>query len=191
MYFIANVYSSISGCTESPHTWCKVAYWELSDRVGRLLPVSQPAINVFFDLPHGDGLCLETLANSHSTDNSSVLQTRTKIGQGITVFKDGLEVWIYNRSEFPVFVNSPTLDPPNTEKLTVHKLQPGFSIKIFDYERSRYNQRMRDPSLLKNGPFDPNAVRVSFAKGFGSSKYSRRFITSCPCWLEIMFLVNR
>ncbi|KAG8201536.1 hypothetical protein JTE90_011211 [Oedothorax gibbosus] len=185
------VSSCLSGSSETPSTWCKVAYWELSDRVGRLLPVNQPTMNVFYELPHADGLCLQTLANSHATDKSSIIQTRTKIGQGITVFREDQEVWIYNRSEYPVFVNSPTLDPPNTENLTVHKIQPGFSIKIFDYERSRYNQQVRDTSMLRNGPFDPNAVRVSFVKGFGSEKYSRRFVTSCPCWLELMFLVNR
>lgn len=184
--------SNFSGSSETPsRPWCNIAYWELSNRVGRLLPVSQPSINVFADLPQGDGLCLETLAQSRLTSNTSVLQTRAKIGQGITIFREDQEVWVYNRSDYPVFVNSPTLDPPNTENLTVYKLLPGYSIKIFDYERSLVNQRLQDPSLLKDGPFDPYAVRVSFAKGWGSSKYSRRFITSCPCWLEVMFRVNR
>lgn len=182
---------SVSGSSDSPQPWCNIAYWELSNRVGRLLPVCQPVINVFADLPHGDGLCLETLAQSRFTDNPSVLQTRSKIGQGITIFREDQQVWVYNRSEFPVFVNSPTLDPPNTENLTVYKVLPGYCIKIFDYERSLYNQRLHDPSLLKDGPFDPYAVRISFAKGWGSSKYSRRFVTSCPCWLEVIFRVNR
>ncbi|CAL1265690.1 unnamed protein product [Larinioides sclopetarius] len=183
-------FSSNSGSSESSQPWCKIAYWELSDRVGRLLPVSQSVVNVFADLPHSDGLCLQTLTDSQVTTNTSVLQTRTKIGQGVTIFKEDHEVWVYNRSKFPVFVNSPTLDPPNTEKLTVFKLQPGYSIKIFDYERSKYNQRVRDSSTQKNGPFDQNAVRISFAKGWGNSRYSRRYITCCPCWIEVMF-VNR
>lgn len=190
MYIIAIIYICFYFLL-GPSVWCNIAYWELSTRVGRLLPVCQPAINVFADLPHGDGLCLETLAQSRSTDNNSVLQTRAKIGQGITLFKEQNSVWVYNKSLYPIFVNSPTLDPPNTENLSVHKVLPGYSIKIFDYEKSLYNQQFQDPSLFKEGPFDPYAVRVSFAKGWGSSKYSRRFITSCPCWIEVMFLVNR
>ncbi|XP_054720697.1 mothers against decapentaplegic homolog 6-like [Uloborus diversus] len=182
--------SKSASCSES-RPWCKIAYWELSNRVGRLLPVCQPTINVFANLPHGDGLCLETLSRSRLADNSSVSQTRAKIGHGISIFREDEEVYVYNRSEHPVFVNSPTLDPPNTAKLTVYKILPGYSVKIFDYERARYNRRLLDPSLLKDGPFDPNAVRISFAKGWGAAKYSRRFVTCCPCWLEVIFLVNR
>ncbi|PSN58397.1 hypothetical protein C0J52_02813 [Blattella germanica] len=36
--------------------WCKLAYWELTTRVGRLFSVELPAVNVFTSLPHGDGL---------------------------------------------------------------------------------------------------------------------------------------
>lgn len=172
--------------------WCKIAYWEMSSIVGRLFPVNQQSVNVFADLPHGDGLCLGTLAQSSRSDHKSVLQTRKKIGFGITLSKEGNEVWVYNRSEYPIFVNSPTLDPPNTISLTVYKVQPGFSIKIFDYEVADYNKRMHDPSLFVDGPVDSHAVRISFAKGWGPSNYySRRFITSCPCWLEVIFIVNR
>ncbi|GFU52031.1 mothers against decapentaplegic homolog 6 [Nephila pilipes] len=183
--------SNLSGSSISSQPWCKLAYWELSDRVGRLLPVSQSVVNVFADLPRSDGLCLQTLTDSQVTNNLSVKQTRTKIGKGVTIFKEDHEVWVYNRSEYPVFVNSPTLDPPNTDKLTVYKLLPGYSIKIFDFRKSKYNQRVQDSSSFRDGPFDPNAVRISFAKGWGNSRYSRRFITSCPCWLEVMFHVNR
>ncbi|XP_015925901.1 mothers against decapentaplegic homolog 6 isoform X1 [Parasteatoda tepidariorum] len=183
--------SQLSGSGEYSKPWCKVAYWELNVRVGRQFQTSNPTLNVFADLPHGDGMCLETLASTRITENASVLQTRTKIGQGITMFKEDQKVWVYNRSEYPLFVNSPTLDPPNSEKLTVYKLLPGYCINIFDYELSKLNQRLRDSSTLKNGPIDEYAVRISFAKGWGSSKYSRRCITCCPCWLEVMFLVHR
>lgn len=187
----SKIFLSFLGSSDSSIPWCNIAYWEHSTRVGRLLPVGQTYINIFGDLPHGDGLCLDTLAQSYQTNNTSVIQTRAKIGQGITLFKEDQNVWVYNRSNYPIFVNSPTLDPPNTENLTVFKVLPGYSIKIFDYEKSSNNLRLQDPSLLKDGPFDPYAVRISFAKGWGSSKYSRRFITSCPCWLEVMFRVNR
>ena len=117
-------------------------------------------------------------------------RTREKIGFGLTLSREASGVWIYNRSDFPIFVHSPTLDShPNDRQLLVHKLPPGFTKKVFDYEKSKLFQAIRDPDVL-DGPFDPNAVRISFAKGWGPN-YSRQFITSCPCWIEILLNVGR
>ena len=188
---------------QGPH-WCSLAYWEKRDRVGRLLKVYDPFINIFQHLPHGDGLCLRVLQencernldvhvqeNSHrktdpheNTLDPCVKRTREKIGFGIVMSKESDGVWIYNRSEFPVFVNSPTLDVPNTRTLFVIKCPPGHSLKIFDYDRAHLMEEIRDPKYL-DGPYDPNSIRISFAKGWGPN-YSRQFMTSCPCWLEVL-----
>ena len=120
-------------------------------------------------------------------------------------------VWLYNRTDHPIFVNSPTLGPPpssttsttttsttTTTSLTsslpsnvytVYKVPPSYSIQIFDFEKSRLYKRLRD-SRTSDGPFDPNSIRISFAKGWGSN-YSRQYITSCPCWLEVLLEVPR
>lgn len=167
--------------------WCSVAYWEHRTRVGRLYPVYEQSVSIFYDLPQGNGFCLGQL----NLDNRSetVRRTRSKIGYGILLSKEPDGVWAYNRSEHPIFVNSPTLDVPNCRTLMVRKVMPGYSIKVFDYERSCHLQHATDLEY-PDGPYDPNSVRISFAKGWGPS-YSRQFITSCPCWLEILLRGNR
>ncbi|KAH9493038.1 hypothetical protein Btru_022588 [Bulinus truncatus] len=106
-------------------------------------------------------------------------------------FKQG-EVWAYNASDFPIFVNSPTLDSPDSPKsLVVKKVPPGHSIKIFDYARAELLEHTEARhKLRKDGPFDPCSIRISLAKGWGHN-YSRQFITSCPCWLEVFLGVRR
>jgi mothers against decapentaplegic homolog 6 len=63
--------------------WCQLAYWELTERVGRLFPVENLSVNVFSDQPRGDGLCLTTLAQQkHTLTPDAVLKARQKIGLG-------------------------------------------------------------------------------------------------------------
>lgn len=181
--------------------WCNVAYWEMRTRVGRLFPVCNSSVSVFSDVPLGDGLSLGALAKQHPTTSEAVRRVRDKIGLGLSLSKEPDGVWAYNRSDHPVFVNSPTLqqlsgdmDAVKNCAFAVHKVPPGHSIKIFDYDRSLYYQQRllhdRDQQLLMDGPFDPNSVRISFAKGWGP-KYSRQVITSCPCWIEVLLVPPR
>uniref|UniRef100_A0A8P4GAA2 Mothers against decapentaplegic homolog n=1 Tax=Dicentrarchus labrax TaxID=13489 RepID=A0A8P4GAA2_DICLA len=167
--------------------WCNVAYWEHRTRVGRLYTVYEHSVSIFYDLPQGTGFCLGQLNLEHRS--STVQRTRGKIGYGILLSKEPDGVWAYNRSEHPIFVNSPTLDVPNSRTLVVRKVMPGFSIKVFDYDRSCLLRHTTETDLL-DGPYDPNSVRISFAKGWGPC-YSRQFITSCPCWLEILLNNHR
>ncbi|KAM3625089.1 uncharacterized protein V6R79_006611 [Siganus canaliculatus] len=200
--------------------WCSVAYWEQRTRMGRLYPAYEPSLNIFYDLPQGTGLCLGQLhANayhsrredpgSHSTSglhehhshgsggnssssssSSSVQQIRSKIGYGIMLSREPDGVWVYNRSQHPVFVHSPTLDPPSARGLSVKRVMPGFSLKVFDYERSSWMAEHGVKPESQEGPWDPLSVRISFAKGWGPC-YSRQFITSCPCWLEVLLNNHR
>ncbi|PIO13841.1 hypothetical protein AB205_0026090 [Aquarana catesbeiana] len=160
--------------------WCKLAYWEHRTRVGRLYNVTEPFIQIFHDLPKGSGFCLGFLGSE--ARNEMVRRTRKKIGQGLILSHEQEEVWVYNRSEHPVFINSPTLAPVNARGQSVHKLLPGYSIKVFDPQQA---ERISRCSVLGEGPSDLHSVRISFAKGWGGC-YSRQFITSCPCWLEIL-----
>ncbi|KAM4690134.1 mothers against decapentaplegic homolog 6-like [Rhinophrynus dorsalis] len=172
--------TTLSRSTNKDGYWCKLAYWEHRTRVGRLYNVSEPSVHIFHDLPKGSGFCLGYLGSE--TRNETVRRTRMKIGQGLTLSYEQDGVWVYNRSEHPIFVNSPTLASVSARGQSVHKVLPGYSIKVFDMERVVSVSRS---SVLGDGPCDPHSVRISFAKGWGSC-YSRQFITSCPCWLEIL-----
>ena len=93
-------------------------------------------------------------------------------------------MWLYNRSEQPVFVRSPTLDPApasSTPVHRVHRIPPAASVLVFDFATSARYQRLRNPRL---GPEDPYSVQVSFAKGWGAN-YSRQDVILCPCRLEV------
>ncbi len=166
-----------------PH-WCHIAYWEHRTRVGRMYTVFLDSVNIFYELPHGDGFCLRSLTRDERSE--SVVRTRKKVGCGLTMSRETDGVWLYNRSNFALFVNSPTLDAlPPSRTLTVHKLMPGYSIKIFDYAKSQMLEHVRRDPEPPDGPTDPYSIRISFIKGWGP-RYSRQFITSCPCWLEVI-----
>ncbi|XP_073733338.1 mothers against decapentaplegic homolog 6 isoform X2 [Callorhinus ursinus] len=179
--------ASMSPDATKPSHWCSVAYWEHRTRVGRLYAVYDQAVSIFYDLPQGSGFCLGQLNLERRSE--SVRRTRSKIGFGILLSKEPDGVWAYNRGEHPIFVNSPTLDAPGGRALVVRKVPPGYSIKVFDFERSGLLQHGPEPDAA-DGPYDPNSVRISFAKGWGPC-YSRQFITSCPCWLEVLLNTHR
>ncbi|KAM4597023.1 mothers against decapentaplegic homolog 6-like isoform 1-T1 [Fundulus diaphanus] len=212
--------TSIGSSTSGGHRshWCSVAYWEQRTRVGRLYPAFEPSLSIFYDLPQGTGLCLGQLhANAYhsrredpgshgtpdpyrqhghgrgggnNTSSSNVQQIRSKIGFGIVLSREPDGVWVYNRSQHPVFVHSPTLDLPSARGLSVKRVMPGFSLKVFDFECSSWMTEHGIKPETQEGPWDPHSIRISFAKGWGPC-YSRQFITSCPCWLEVLLNNHR
>ncbi|XP_075041976.1 mothers against decapentaplegic homolog 7 [Mixophyes fleayi] len=167
---------------DSSH-WCVVAYWEEKTRVGRLYSVQETSLDIFYDLPQGNGFCIGQL----NSDNKSQLvqKVRSKIGYGIQLTKEVDGVWVYNRSSYPIFIKSATLDNPDSRTLLVHKVFPGFSIKAFDYEKAYSLQRPNDHEFMQQ-PWTGFTVQISFVKGWGQC-YTRQFISSCPCWLEVIF----
>ncbi|NWW79881.1 SMAD6 protein, partial [Climacteris rufus] len=172
--------TSLSWSTVKDGCWCKLAYWEYRTRVGRLYAVHEASVNVFCELPWGSGFCLAQLPAAHRS--RAVRRARGKIGQGLLLSQEPGGVWAYNRSEHPIFVSSPTLSPAGASGLTVLKVLPGYSAKVFDYEWAGDRGGWQLPG---EGPCDPHSIRISFAKGWGPC-YSRQFITSCPCWLEVL-----
>ncbi|KAL1517161.1 hypothetical protein ABEB36_000960 [Hypothenemus hampei] len=193
MLVTRNMFQSLTTSGESTVTrtdWCKLAYWESQVRVGPLFPVDPPHVNIFGNVPFGlDGLSLETISSQRANKSEDSQKVRAKIGLGVTLSReaDGL-VWIYNRSEQPVFVDSLYLtggyDDPNMGWPI--RLPPDYCICVhapvapqtFGWDQLMVSDRP--------GPApDPNSIRISFVKGWGK-RYSRRDIISCPCWLEIL-----
>ncbi|KAK7912457.1 hypothetical protein WMY93_012668 [Mugilogobius chulae] len=198
--------SSLGSSSGSLRThWCSVAYWEQRTRVGRLYPAHDPALSIFYHLPQGTGLCLGQLhANAYHSQrgdpgghqhaggrgSTSAQLSRSKIGFGIILSQEEDGVWVYNRSQQPIFVHSPTLEDLGDRGLIVERVLPGYSLRVFDYERSSWMAQHSVKPDVPEGPWDPHSIRISFGKGWGPC-YSRQFITSCPCWLEVLLNTHR
>ena len=168
-------------------TWCTLAYWELRRRVGPLYAVRQPHVDVFTDqLALGSGLCLSELHRAAPpAADSAVLRARRRIGAGVVLARDGAgpaaaaaaaSVWLYNRSRQPVFVAR--------GGHTVDRVAPGHCLPVSTAAPAAGS------TAAAEGPRGPRSVQVSFGKGFGSGRYSRRSIHSCPCWIEILLGVT-
>uniref|UniRef100_A0A8D0F3A8 Mothers against decapentaplegic homolog n=1 Tax=Strix occidentalis caurina TaxID=311401 RepID=A0A8D0F3A8_STROC len=147
LFFSCSVDSQVLQDSGDRSHWCVVAYWEEKMRVGRLYSVQEPSLDIFYDLPQGNGFCLGHL----NSDNKSQLvqKVRSKIGYGIQLTKEVDGVWVYNRSSYPIFIKSATLDNPDSRMLLVHKVFPGFSIKAFDYEKAYSLQRPNDHEFMQ------------------------------------------
>ncbi|XP_062821068.1 mothers against decapentaplegic homolog 6-like isoform X2 [Anolis carolinensis] len=157
-------------------SWCKLAYWEHRLRVGRLFPVWEDQVGVYSDPTPGlDGLCLPRLPSR--SRSRAVRRTRANLGRGLLLSREPGGVWAHNHGQRPFFLHSPTLGPE------VHKVPAGHAIKAFEYGGSHGGVSGVAPE--GPGPCDPHALRISFSKGWGP-RYSRRFITSCPCWVEVL-----
>ncbi|KAH8359111.1 hypothetical protein KR093_004306 [Drosophila rubida] len=166
--------------------WCQIAYWELSHRVGDLFHAKKPAVNIYADGPadsSGESMCLRDLCGKRPSSDA-VQNTRLKVGLGVTLSQEsGGDVWIYNRSNVPIFVDSPTL----AESLDrVCKVMPGYCLKAFETHRAQWLACKESQHNQQLGPIDRFSMKISFAKGWGNT-YKRQDVMGCPCWLEVHF----
>lgn len=186
-------------------TWCRISYWEMRRRVGRQFFVSTDWTNIFQDLPHGDGISLAVLqqqqltssnpampsaisfGNSSSVDDPAIKRTRAKIGRGVVVSRERDGIWLYNCSDYPVFVNSPLCNAARLTggPLTVKRLPSGQALLVLGPCSGMGGDTFTAESTSHSSSCcGCHSVQVSFAKGWGQH-YSRQFITACPCWIEI------
>jgi len=168
--------------------WCHIAYWEFRHRVGQQFSVVNDWTNVYQHLPLCGGVSLSVLQEQASQtvpifqchklsdiDKTALHRTRAKIGRGIVLSRESDSVWLYNFSEYPVFVCSPL--PHLTCSQLVQRVSPGHCLCAFDGDLIM--KLAMDE--LSCGHY---SIQVSFAKGWGVD-YSRQFITACPCWIEV------
>ncbi|KAH8310836.1 hypothetical protein KR044_003160 [Drosophila immigrans] len=172
-----------SACSKE---WCQIAYWELSQRVGELFHAKKPAVNIYAEGPadgSGESMCLRELGGRRPPTDA-VQNTRLKVGLGVTLsLESGGDVWIYNRSNVPIFVDSPTL----AESLDrVCKVMPGYCLKAFETHRAQWLACKQSQQSQQLGPIDRFSMKISFAKGWGNT-YKRQDVMGCPCWLEVHF----
>jgi len=163
---------------DADKSWCTVAYWELRQRVGPLYVVRQPHVDVFSELVLGSGLCLSQLHPAAARVDAAVLRARRKIGAGLVLSRESDGIWVYNRSQYPIFVARPLSTRLSPSTSTVDRLPPGCCLRVMDADVDRW--------APVDGPCSRCSIQVSFGKGFGTDRYSRRTIHSCPCWIEIL-----
>lgn len=152
--------------------WCSIGYWEQSKRVGHFFEGIADVINVFETLPVPSGFCLSDL-NRTSDVPETTRKVRTCIGYGLQLSREADGIWVYNRSDYALFANGPTLCPPRTRhNIPVYKIPPGYCLKVYDFFAG------------STPASEPQTVRISFVKGWGKA-YNRPYVTCCPCWIEI------
>ncbi|EDW44785.1 GM15202 [Drosophila sechellia] len=166
--------------------WCQIAYWEMAHRVGEFFHAKTNAVNIYTDgivASEVDSMCLRDLTPAGNQIHSEVVPTaRHTVGLGVTLSLENGDVWIYNRGNTTIFVDSPTL-AENLDR--VCKVMPGYCLKAFETNRAELLS-MREQGHHPMGPVDYFSIKISFGKGWGRD-YKRQDIMGCPCWLEVHF----
>ncbi|XP_001979805.3 mothers against decapentaplegic homolog 6 [Drosophila erecta] len=166
--------------------WCQIAYWEMAHRVGEFFHAKTNAVNIYTDgivASEVDSMCLRDLTPAGNQIHSEAVPTaRQTVGLGVTLSLENGDVWIYNRGNTTIFVDSPTL-AENLDR--VCKVMPGYCLKAFETNRAELLS-MKGPGHHPMGPVDYFSIKISFGKGWGRD-YKRQDIMGCPCWLEVHF----
>merc|ERR1711963_81114 len=146
---------------QQPMEWCKIAYYELNNRVGELFYAKDFYNSVYIDgftSPGSDAnrFCLGQLSNVNRT--SSIEQARRHIGNGVRLaWRDG-KVWVECLSESPIFIQSKNANRTNGfNESTVVKISTGMSLIIFD--AARFAAQLEE------------AVRHGYEHTYGVQKY--------------------
>ena len=178
---------AVSTCTKREQArkrpWLMLAYWEHEQRVGNMYHGYEDTINIYESKSkgHRQGLCLKDLNRTCEMNDNTKIPFRN-IGEGIQVSLEDGDIWVYNKSESPVFLNGELLQRlHHTDTPRVDKLPSGYGRKVFDC-----NANVSTRQSLDKRREEQHCLRVSFVKGFGRG-YKRQTIMNCPCWIEMFF----
>lgn len=199
---------------QEPSSWGTIAYYELNNRLGEQFHCRKTLVTVdgFTDPSQsGDRFCLGSISNINR--NSQIEAVRRAIGQGVTLHYAAGDLFAECTSDKPIFVQSRICNCQNNyEPVSVIKLEPGMTLKIFDttlfgniLNRVIHQGFAATYELIKlcvvryvfftffyecgldwtiNFFFFFLVFRVSFIKGWGAN-YHRGDVTETPCWIEI------
>jgi hypothetical protein len=122
---------------EEPHEWCRISYYEMSNRVGEQFRAtqSQVIIDGFTHPSNAERFCLGGLPNVQRT--SEIDRARRYIGRGVKLFHTRGNVFAECVSDNPVFVQSPITNKRFAwHPATVCKIPPSKYFSIKDSNRS-------------------------------------------------------
>ena len=122
------------------------------ERAGWMYNATSECVDINLESSHTNGLCLGQLSNEKRPDpEKRVNFTSGDRGQW---YVDLLHV--YNDSDYPIFIQSPTLDFITKGRLpAVKKVQPPFSTRVFDFDRCREMLKCEKTPQSGNIPDNP------------------------------------
>ena len=87
--------------------WLTLAYWERDQRVGNMYHGYDNTINIYESKSkgHRQGLCLKDLNRTCEMNDNTKIAFRN-IGDGIQLSLENGSIWIYNKSDSPVFLKA-------------------------------------------------------------------------------------
>nr|CDO67946.1 Smad 6/7A SciSmad6/7A [Sycon ciliatum] len=181
----------------SSSPWMMVRYGEFNTRVGRIEQVSAARMEVFYrgddesamPTPDPSSVYALNLRTIRNRDRARGVEDRQrKVGRGFLLWRKSFQaVYLYNRSQYSVYVQSPTLSQPGGQQ-KVHKIQSGRSFKIFD--RARANQVRRWYERNEGGvprTLDLQYCRISLTSSWGHENPRHPTLFDCHCWFEVHF----
>lgn len=173
---------------QEPSYWARIAYYELSSRVGEVFQCGPTSIIVDgYTNPskNSDRFCLGQLSKVHR--NSTIENTRQHIGKGLHLYYVGGVVFVECLSDSAIFVQNSLCNQLNGfSPSTVCKILPGCSLKIFNNQEfaQLLSQAVNHGFEAVYGLTKMCTIQMSFVKGWGAD-YHRPDVTCTPCWIEI------